>query len=153
MTEETSEKTPRSEAPGATAGGTLDAGTQLAHERTDLAIERSYLASERTLMAWIRTTLSMISFGFTLGKIGQALGSVEVKGLLRGPRMVGVDSIAYFLVIVGTLALFGAVVQHVMRTRDFKRMGFHSTFSIPILVATLLILAGGFAFTSLVVKL
>ena len=44
----------------------MDAGTQL-------AIQRTQLACERTLMAWIRTAFSMISFGFTIGKFVQYL--------------------------------------------------------------------------------
>ena len=127
-------------------GGAADVGTQL-------AIERSYLASERTLMGWIRTTLSMISFGFTLGKIGQVLTDVEVKGVFRGSRMMGVDTIAYFLVVVGTLALLGATVQHILRVREYGTMGLHRRVGIAVWVALLLVLVGGFAFTALVVKL
>ena len=65
--------------PGA---GKSDVATRLAEQRTDLALGRNYMAAERTLMAWIRTSLSMISFGFTIGKLGQVLKNVEVKGLL-----------------------------------------------------------------------
>jgi uncharacterized membrane protein YidH (DUF202 family) len=71
-----------------------DVGTALAHERTDLALDRSYLAAERTLMAWIRTALSMISFGFTIGKLGQVLHDVQVKGLLGGGRTVSLENLA-----------------------------------------------------------
>ncbi len=135
------------------AASATDAGTQLAHERTDLAVERSYLASERTLMGWIRTALSMISFGFTLGKLGDVLQDVEVTGVFRGPRTVSIGGIAYFLVVVGTLALLGATVQHLLRAREYRRMGLgpHVSFAVP--VAVLLVMAGGFAFSALVLKL
>jgi hypothetical protein len=83
--------------------GQTDIATRLAHERTDLALLRNYMAVERTLMAWIRTSLSMISFGFTIGKLGQVMTDVEVRGFLGRVRDLSVESIAYFLVILGTV--------------------------------------------------
>ena len=84
----------------------VDTSICLAHERTDLALERNYLASERTLMGWIRTSLAIISFGFTIGKLGQILHEVEIKGLLgHFTHTVSVESIAYFLVVLGTVTL------------------------------------------------
>jgi len=50
-----------------TATPKLDAGTQL-------AIDRTRLAYERTMMAWLRTSASMISFGFTIHKFFQFRG-------------------------------------------------------------------------------
>lgn len=97
----------KTQEPGA---DTADASTRLAQKRTDLALDRSYLAAERTLMAWIRTALSMISFGFTIGKLGQVLKDLEVGGFMGHTRDVSVESIAYFLVILGTLALLGATL-------------------------------------------
>ena len=147
----------REEEPGA---GATDASTRLAYERTDLAyertdlaLERSYLGSERTLMAWIRTALSMISFGFTLGKLGEAFKDIEVKGFLGRYRMMSVERIAYFLVILGTFALLVATVQHVLRTREFVALGFRPQFSTAVAVAALLVLVGGFALTALVLKM
>lgn len=133
--------------------GVTDVGTRLAHERTDLAENRSYLASERTLMAWIRTALSMISFGFTLGKIGEALQEVEFKGAFRVPHTVSVESLAYFLVILGTFALAVATLQHLLRTHELVKMGFRPQFSTAVAVAVLLFMVGGFAFTALVMNL
>ncbi len=130
-----------------------DVSTRLAYRRTDLALDRTYLAAERSLMAWIRTTLAMISFGFTLGKLGQALHSVEVKGVLGGARTLSVDSIAYFLVILGTLALLGATLQHWLRMHELYTMGLPTQVSITFGVAVLLTLVGGFALTSLVMNL
>ena len=105
--------------PGA---DTTDTSTRLAHERTSLAMERTYWAAERTLMGWIRTALAMISFGFTIGKLGQTLQDVEVTGL-RGMRMIGIDSIAYFLVILGTGALLAAAVQYSRRVHELCEAG------------------------------
>jgi putative membrane protein len=130
-----------------------DVATTLAHQRTDLAMERNYLAADRTLMAWIRTSLSMISFGFTIGKIGQVMGNVEVKGVLGRTRMVSVESIAYFLVIIGTVALFLAAIQHRFRMRELFKMGLRRQLSISFIVALLLIVLGSFALGSLILAL
>jgi putative membrane protein len=129
---------------------TGDVGTQLAHERTDLAIDRNYMASERTLMGWIRTSLSMISFGFTIGKLGQVLHNVEVKGLLGITRMVSIESIAYIFVVLGTAALLGAALQHFRRMRELFAMGLRRQLSITFVVSLLLVVVGAFALTSLV---
>jgi inner membrane protein YidH len=129
---------------------TVVTSTDLAHERTDLALLRSYMAAERTLMAWIRTTLSMISFGFTLAKLGQAVHDVEVKKLLGGVEIVGVRRIGYFLVVLGTVALFGATIQYWFEFRELRSQGLNRKFSISMIVAVVLVLLGGLAFTSLV---
>jgi len=136
----------------ADAGG-ADVGTQLAHERTDLAVERNYLAAERTLMAWIRTALSMISFGFTIGKLGQTLANVEVKGVFLGTRMVGVESIAYFLVVLGTAALAAAIWQYLSRAAEYAAMGLRRRISVSVIVGLVLVLVGGFALTDLVLQM
>ena len=133
--------------------GATDVGTRLAHERTDLALVRNYMAAERTLMAWIRTALSMISFGFTIGKLGEVLKDVEVKGPLGHIRDFSVESIAYFLVILGTLALLGATVQHWLEVRECRALGLRRRFSIAFVVALLLSVFGGFALSALVLKL
>jgi len=130
--------------------GQLDANTRLAHERTDLAFQRSYLALERTLQAWIRTTLSMISFGFTLGKLGQAMHSYEIKGFRRDYDIKG---IAYFLVMVGTFALLMAMIQHLVAVRELRAQGLRNQPSIAFPVALLVAVLGGFAFGSMVVRM
>ncbi len=119
---------------------------------TDLAMDRTYLAYERTLMAWIRTSLSMIGFGFTIGKLGQVMRDVEFKGLLN-TRTVGVKELAYFLVVLGTVALLGAALQHWLRLRALRTMGQTYRFSITFIVALVLASIGGFALTSLVLGL
>ena len=124
--------------------------TDLAHERTDLAVMRSYMAADRTLMAWIRTTISMISFGFTLAKLGQAVHDVEIRKLLGGVEVVGVRRIGYFLVVLGTLGLFGAALQYRKQISELRDLGLKRRFSIPLITAAALILLGAFAFTSLV---
>ena len=130
-----------------------DVGTALAHERTDLATARSYMAAERTLMAWIRTALSMISFGFTIGKLGQALKEIGVTGPLGMTHQISIRSIAYFLVVLGTVALMGAAIQHWRRMREYWALGLPRRFSIALFVALALVLGGVSAFTALVLSL
>jgi putative membrane protein len=132
---------------------TTDVGTLLAHERTDLAMERNLLAAERTLMAWIRTALSMISFGFTIGKLGQVLHDVSVRGFMGSIRTVSTENIAYFLVILGTGALLGASLQHWKRIRDLQAMGLRHRLSITLIVAMLLTAVGGFTLSALILAL
>ena len=130
-----------------------DVGTQLAHQRTDMAMDRNYLAGERTLMAWIRTSLSMISFGFTIGKLGKVLQDIEYKGLLGNTRTVSTQTLAYSLVVLGTVALLVAALQHWRRVRDLRAMGLGHQFSITFIVALFLAAVGGFALSSLVMAL
>jgi putative membrane protein len=119
---------------------------------TTLALQRTYWAAERTLQAWIRTALAMISFGFTLGKLGQAVSEIDVKGF-RGIREVGVESMAYVLVILGTLALLAAAVQYSVRVYNLSKQGLPPRPSIAFMVASALFVMGGGAFSSLVLKL
>ena len=121
--------------------------------KTLLAIERSYLAADRTLMAWIRTALSMISFGFTIGKLGQTVAQIELRGGFRGVRVVSVESIAYFLVIVGTSALFAALLQYLISISEYAAMGLRHRISISFLVGVVLVAVGGLALTALVMQL
>ena len=125
--------------------------TDLSRERTDLSVERSYLASERTLMGWIRTALSMISFGFTIGKIGQAVKDVKTLGMFH--RTVGVEGIAYFLVVLGTLSIAGAMIQHLIRTYELRLLGLRRRISLSVVVGLLLFLLGALALSALVLKL
>ena len=120
---------------------------------TSLALLRTYLASERTMMAWIRTALSMISFGFTIGKLGKVVQDLKFTGPLGNERTMSIESLGYFLVILGTLALLGATIQHWRRVREFHGMGLPRQFSISIIVALFLVAIGGFALTSLVMSL
>jgi putative membrane protein len=132
-------------------GAPQDRSTQLAIERTDLALERTYRAAERTLMAWVRTALSMISFGFTIGKLGEALGSVSVKVSFR--HTAGIEGVAYFLVVLGTLSLIVGAVQNRIEVVELFRMGLKPRRSLAFFVAVLLGFLGTFAFTALVIKL
>lgn len=134
--------------------GTGDAGTRLAGERTDLAVERSYLASERTLMAWIRTTLSMITFGFTIGKLGQVLHNINIKGVMGTIHTLSLKQLSYFLVVLGIAALLGAMLQYRVRVHELHEMGgLRPQLSIAFIVALLLAVVGVFALTFLILEL
>jgi putative membrane protein len=130
-----------------------DVGTRLAQQRTELALDRNYLAAERTLMAWIRTALSMISFGFSMAKLFQAFRGE--KGLWKGAlgHEYSVESIGYYLVVMGTGGLMIAVVQHYFRIRRLRAMGLPRGVSVAFVVGVLLCFLGVFAFSSLVLKL
>jgi len=128
-----------------------DTSTLHAHERTSLAIERTYWAAERTLMGWIRTALSMISFGFTIGKLGQTLKDIQVTPL-RGVHVIGIESIAYLLVILGTGALLAAAVQYSRRVHELCKQGLQREPSIAFWVALVLGLMGLVAFSALVLN-
>lgn len=150
MSKDNSEKVPWL---ASALGLAMKPGATSADIATSLAMDRNYMAAERTLMAWIRTALSMISFGFTIGKLGQVLSTVEVKGLMGRTTMMSVEGIAYFLVILGTLALSMATVQHRVRMYQLYTMGLRRQVSTSFVVAVLLIVVGGFALTSLVMSL
>jgi putative membrane protein len=128
-------------------------GRSGADSATRMAVDRTYLASERTLMAWIRTSLSMISFGFTIGKLGNVLKDIQFKGPLGKLRTVSIESLAYFLVILGTGVLVAAAMQDWRRVRELRVMGQEYRFNIAFVVALLLAGLGGFALTALVMQL
>jgi putative membrane protein len=142
MNEKTGKKTPKE-----------DSANLAADTSTRLAMERNYMASDRTLMAWVRTSLSMISFGFTLGKLGQVLHDVTLQRLIGGTRTVSIEQLAYFLVIIGTVALLGASFQHWNRMRELRAMGLRHRYSITLFVSVILVAVGTFAFTALVLAL
>jgi putative membrane protein len=114
----------------------------------DLTARRTVLAAERTLMAWIRTSLAMISFGFTMGKLENALKSDDVRLFGRSTDVIGV---AYFLVVVGTLALILAAIQYRIDMRLVPR-GAAGLSNVAFVVAILLSLLGLFVFADLVTR-
>ena len=92
--------------------------------------------------------MAMISFGFTIGKLGDALSSAEVRVFGRDTDIVGV---AYFLVIVGTLALAVAAIQYRHEVR-LVRGRINAFPNITFSVAILLSLLGLFVFADLVTR-
>ncbi|HLN13522.1 MAG TPA: DUF202 domain-containing protein, partial [bacterium] len=94
-----------------------------------LSAHRTRMASERTLMGWIRTSISMMTFGFTLAK---TVEYVLQQGVLGKDKLAGIRAdaplrVGYFLVILATLALAAALIQHwtfvrgLPKSRDGRR--------------------------------
>jgi len=115
----------------------------------DLATRRTAMAAERTLMAWIRTALAMISFGFTIGKLGDALSSARINLLGRTTDIAG---LAYFLVVIGTIALILATVEYRISMANLVPPGVKRRPSVAFVIAILLSLLGVFAFADLVTR-
>lgn len=92
-------------------------GEAASRDNAELALERTYLSHERTLMAWVRTATSMIAFGFTVYKFfefeEQDLGTSSLERFT--PR-----GFAIFIVSIGMLSLFIAVLQHHQQLRRLK---------------------------------
>ena len=123
----------------------------MADTGTDLALERTLMAAERTLMAWVRTSLALISFGFTLGKLGDVLRSAKVT--LWGDRTTDIMGVAYYLVVVGTVALVLATIQNRVEVSALSREGLARRPSLAFVIAILMSLLGLFVFTDLVTQL
>jgi len=128
----------------------IDESTQLARQRTTLAVERSFFAAERTLMAWLRTSLSMISFGFTLAKFFEYLQGqrgapiVGRFGATWSPTVLGMA-----MVLIGTVALGVAVVQHRRRVAALRSAGLPPQWNLAFIVAVVVAVLGLFALVSL----
>jgi putative membrane protein len=118
---------------------------------SDLALERTLMAAERTLMAWVRTSLALISFGFTLGKLGDVLRSAKVT--LWGDRGTDIIGVAYYLVVLGTVALVLATIQNRVEVSALSREGLARRPSLAFVIAILMSLLGLFVFTDLVTQL
>lgn len=128
-----------------------DEGTLQTRARTSLAVERTFLAVERTLMAWLRTSLSMISFGFTLAKFFEYIvkeNGAPIVGRFGGtwsPRAVGTA-----MVVIGTVALLAAVVQHARRVSALRREGLIPQWNLAFWIAIAVAALGSFALVSIV---
>jgi putative membrane protein len=115
----------------------------------ELARDRNRAAADRTLMAWIRTALAMIGFGFGVGKLYDALEKAnpdQVTDPIHSAYIVGEALIA-----LGVLGLFAAVIQHWQILKKIKNEQFiyRPPRALPMIVATLLLLIGVFAFVSI----
>jgi hypothetical protein len=55
--------------------------------------------------------------------IRQMVEQVQVKGLFRPGRVMGFESVAYFLATFGTVALLAATLQHLRSVGDHESLG------------------------------
>ena len=118
----------------------------------DLGYERTRLAADRTLMAWIRTSISLISFGFTIYKFFMYLresGVVAQQLPMHGPRNLGLA-----LVLIGTVLLGVATVEHILYQRMLSRqLNQKFPLSTALLAALLITVLGLLAMVNLLFNL
>jgi putative membrane protein len=77
---------------------------------TALARERNREAADGTLMAWIRTALALVGFGFGVSKSYGYLHDAGLHERLDPSRST--PSFGASFIVLGTLGLLAAVVQH-----------------------------------------
>ena len=118
--------------------------TGLASDRTRWAADRTFWAGDRTLIAWIRTSLSLIGFGFG---VGRALEYLEKLGRVADPFYTA-QIFGGGFILIGVLALFAAVLQHVRIERRLQKRGYPRVerFPLGLFTAILLLLIGVYGF-------
>ena len=128
-----------------TAAPALNAGTQLALERTELA-------HERTLMAWMRTSMSLISFGFTLHKLFQFLRENSQAGAPAHP-MFGPREFALLMISIGLVMLVLATVQNRRDLQALRTQYGHVPRSLATMLAGLIAVLGVVGFVAVLFRL
>ncbi len=113
---------------------------------TELARERNRAAADRTLMAWIRTSLSLIAFGFSIGQFFEFLKYSQLEkniDPIHSSRIVGVS-----FIVVGTLGLLAAVIQHwyILEAIKKRQYIYVPSFPLTLIVAICLLIIGLFSF-------
>jgi putative membrane protein len=102
--------------------GSADSGEPAVKLRIAAAMVRTALSSEQTLMSWIRTSLSLYAFGFSITQFFLYLEQQQAGSQLStGPRRLGLA-----LILLGTLALSLAIIEHVMRLKRMTAVGLPS---------------------------
>jgi len=116
---------------------------------TKLAFDRSWLAEERTMLAWVRTATSLITFGFAIYSFfGIPTGAGHHVSSRWGPAVFSI-----MLVVIGLLALLGAVMQRrqaiALMKAQYPTM---SRFSLGEVIAALIGILGLFALAILILR-
>ena len=75
---------------------------------------RVFFAAERTLLAWLRTGLTIIALGFVVSRFGLFVRLLEMQSPRSVPTAQTSTSavLGVAFVIVGTLAIVVAAIQH-----------------------------------------
>jgi putative membrane protein len=95
--------------PVAKTAPKLDAGTEL-------AVQRTSMAADRTMMAWIRTATSLITFGFTIYKFF----TLDKTHEPAHPPIVSARTFALIMIIAGLGTLVIATVDHLQTRRQLQ---------------------------------
>ncbi len=102
--------------------GFAESGEPAVKLRIAAAMVRTALSSEQTLMSWIRTALSLYVFGFSITQFFLYLEQQQASSpLSTGPRRLGLA-----LILLGTLALSLAIIEHVVRLKRMAEVGLPS---------------------------
>lgn len=82
--------------------------------KTSPADPRVFFAAERTMLAWLRTGLTIIAIGFLVSRFGLfvQLFSVQAPALAHQNTIAISSMIGVFFVVVGSLAIATAAIQH-----------------------------------------
>lgn len=122
-----------------------------AADQVKLALERTFLAYERTLMAWIRTSTSMITFGFALYKFFFYLHQEKPPG--HAAQIFGARVYGLCIMGIGVLALVLATWQHRLQLKTLQGQYPEASWSLSLVIATLVASLGVVAFTFAVFRL
>lgn len=87
-----------------------------------LAKGRSKASSERTLLSWMRTSISLITFGFALGKLEEVVPGEPADSALGRAFQLRLAALAF--IVIGLVALVGAVYQHRKQIQRLERDDF-----------------------------
>lgn len=105
-----------------------------------LAMTRTALSLDRTLLSWIRTSLALIGFGFTLAKYIHVLVTHDALRSLKidSPRTIGI-----IMMLLGVGGIAGGIVQYLNSMSHLKRVGVVSQWTPALVMAIMLLVAGG----------
>ncbi|HEY8157472.1 MAG TPA: DUF202 domain-containing protein [Methylobacter sp.] len=119
---------------------------------------RVFFAAERTLLAWLRTGLTIIAIGFVVARFGLffRLLSLQVQPHQLGASPSLSAGLGVAFVVVGSLAIFVAAIQHGRFIATLTSCDLPPAYSrkiaivLSLLVATLgVVLSGYLLFTSI----